>query len=37
MTPPALSTANAEIARRILDTSSYVVLATADANGMLWA
>jgi nitroimidazol reductase NimA-like FMN-containing flavoprotein (pyridoxamine 5'-phosphate oxidase superfamily) len=37
MTPPALSTANAEIARRILDTSSYVVLATADANGMPWA
>ena len=28
---------NAEIARAILDTSSYVVLATADANGVPWS
>jgi nitroimidazol reductase NimA-like FMN-containing flavoprotein (pyridoxamine 5'-phosphate oxidase superfamily) len=31
------ATANAEVARHILDASCYVVLATADANGVPWA
>ena len=31
------ATANDEVARTILDTSLYVVLATADANGVPWA